>query len=226
MSEQKNIDQKWYILRAVAGQEKKVKQYLEKEVELLKLRDYLSEVLIPVEKVYQIRKTKDGKSKKVATERTLFPGYVVIHADLRNGELLHAIKNVPGVLGFLEYEEPIGEEKASGSDTKKSSKSKKGSTKTTKEIKDKSGLLPRPLRESEVNRILGKVEEEVSGEIKHDHTFVVGETVKVMDGGAFNGFTGVIEEVMKDRKRLRVTVKIFGRNAPVELSYMQVEKVE
>lgn len=213
MSEQKSIDQKWYILRAVAGQEKKVKQYLEKEVELLKLQDYLSEVLIPVEKVYQIRKTKDGKSKKVATERTLFPGYVVIHADLSNGELLHTVRNVPGVLGFLEYENPAVEEK--------DKKSKK-----TKEVKDKSGLLPRPLRESEVNRILGKMEEGASGEVKHDHVFVVGETVKVMDGGAFNGFTGVVEEVMNDRKRLRVTVKIFGRNAPVELSYMQVEKVE
>ncbi|GAB4343812.1 MAG: transcription termination/antitermination protein NusG [Flammeovirgaceae bacterium] len=201
-------EMKWYILRAVAGQEKKVKQYLEKEVEILKLQEFLSDVLIPSEKVYQIRKTKDGKSKKIATERSLFPGYVLIHANVSNGELLHAIKNVPGVLGFLEYENPVEE---------------KG--KKSKDIKDKSGLLPRPLRESEVNRILGKVEESVEGEVKHDNIYIVGETVKVMDG-AFNGFTGVIEEVMEDKKKLRVTVKIFGRNAPVELSYMQVEKVE
>jgi transcriptional antiterminator NusG len=74
-----------------------------------------------------------------------------------------------------------------------------------------------------VNRILGKVDELAeSGEELHV-PFVVGENVKVIDG-PFNTFSGVIEEINEDKKKLKVMVKIFGRKTPVELSYMQVEK--
>jgi len=61
--------------------------------------------------------------------------------------------------------------------------------------------------------------------VKHEVKFFVGETVKVMDG-PFNGFTGVVEEVFEEKKKLNVMVKIFGRNAPVELNYIQVSKEE
>ena len=81
------------------------------------------------------------------------------------------------------------------------------------------------MRESEINRILGKVDATDETEVKHDTTFMVGETVKVMDG-PFNGFTGTVEEVFEEKKKLNVMVKIFGRNAPVELNYVQVEKEE
>jgi transcriptional antiterminator NusG len=53
--------------------------------------------------------------------------------------------------------------------------------------------------------------------------FYIGETVKVIDG-PFNSFTGVIEEVNEEKKKLKVMVKIFGRKTPLELSFMQVEK--
>jgi len=79
------------------------------------------------------------------------------------------------------------------------------------------------LRQAEVNRILGKVDEVEEFEEKLDTPFIVGESVKVMDG-PFSGFTGTVEEVFEDRKKLNVTVKIFGRNTPVELNYIQVEK--
>jgi transcriptional antiterminator NusG len=82
---------------------------------------------------------------------------------------------------------------------------------------------PMPMRVSEVNRILGKVDELAEQEEEMNIPFVDGETVKVIDG-PFNGFNGVIEGVNEEKKKLQVMVKIFGRKTPLELSYMQVEK--
>lgn len=182
------MDHKWYVVRAVSGQEKKVKSYLETEIARAKMEDAIPQVLIPSEKVYEMR-----NGKKRIRERNFFPGYVLISADLSNGETTHLINSIPGVIGFLS---------ASG-------------TSATKD--------PLPLRQAEVNRILGRVDEVEEQDEQLDTPFIVGESVKVMDG-PFSGFTGTVEEVFEDRKKLNVTVKIFGRNTPVELNYIQVEK--
>ena len=85
------------------------------------------------------------------------------------------------------------------------------------------GRIPDPLRQSEVNKILGKVDEmNEIGEVPME-AYTVGEPVKVM-AGPFNGFSGTVEEIYEDKKKLKVMVKIFGRNTPVELNYFQVEK--
>lgn len=98
-------------------------------------------------------------------------------------------------------------------------------------IKGISGVLgflssegnPIPLRQNEINRILGKVDEIAEqGEIPNV-PFIVGEPVKVTDG-PFNNFTGVIEEINEEKKKIKVMVKIFGRKTPLELNYLQVEK--
>ncbi len=181
---------KWYVIRAVSGQEKKIKNYLENEIVRAGLEDFIPQVLIPSEKVYEMR-----NGKKRVRERNFFPGYILVSADLSNGEALHTVKSIPGVIGFL------------GSNSSSSSSE------------------PVPLRQSEVNRILGRVEETDEMEAKIDTPFIVGESIKVMDG-PFSGFTGNVEEVFEDRKKLNVMVKIFGRNTPVELNYMQVEKLD
>jgi transcriptional antiterminator NusG len=178
---------KWYVIRVISGQEKKVKSYLENEISRRSLQDYIPQVLIPSEKVYEMR-----NGKKRIRERNFFPGYVLISADLSHGDTEHVINDIPGVIGFLSN---------NSVDSKK----------------------PVPLRQSEINRILGKVDEAEDLEEKFDTTFIVGESVKVMDG-PFSGFTGTVEEVFDEKKKLNVMVKIFGRNTPVELNYMQVEK--
>ncbi|MFN8134571.1 MAG: transcription termination/antitermination protein NusG [Bacteroidales bacterium] len=173
---------KWYVVRAISGNEKKVKIYLESEINRLGLQDYVSQVLIPTEKVYLVR-----NGKKVSKERSYLPGYVLIEAVL-TGEIPHIIRNIPGVLGFL------------------------GS-------KDQ----PVPLRQAEVNRILGKVDELSEQGAEFSIPYIVGETVTVIDG-PFNSFSGIIEEINEEKKKLKVMVKIFGRKTPLELSFTQVAK--
>lgn len=176
---------KWYVVRAIGGQENKVKAYIETEISRLGLSDFVEQVLVPTEKVIQIR-----NGKKVNKEKVYFPGYIMVEANL-TGEVPHVIKSVTGVIGFL------------------------GETK---------GGDPVPLRKSEINRMLGKVDELA---VQNDNIAIpydVGETVKVVDG-PFNGFDGVIENVNEEKRKLEVMVKIFGRKTPLELSYMQVDKI-
>ena len=176
---------KWYVVRAVSGQENKVKAYIEQEINRVGMADYISQVLVPTEKVVQVR---DGK--KISKERVYFPGYVMIEANL-TGEVPHIIKSITGVIGFL------------------------GETKGGDAV---------PLRQAEVNRMLGKVDELSVKAENVNIPYSVGETVKVIDG-PFNGFNGTVEKILEDKKKLEVSVMIFGRKTPMELSYMQVEKL-
>jgi len=89
------IKKRWYVVRAISGKEKKVKEHIELEISRHNLDNYFGQVLIPTEKVYQIR-----NGKKVSKEKNHFPGYVLIEASLV-GEIPHVIKNVPNVIGFL-----------------------------------------------------------------------------------------------------------------------------
>ena len=180
-----NSNFKWYVVRAVSGQENKIKTYIENEISRVGMQAYIEDILVPQEKVVQIR-----NGKKVTKDKTYFPGYIMIKANLA-GEVPHIIKSVTNVIGFL------------------------GETK---------GGDPIPLRQSEVNRMLGKVDElAIVGE-QVNIPFTVGESVKVIDG-PFNGFTGSIDVVNEEKRKLEVMVKIFGRKTPLELSYMQVEKL-
>jgi transcriptional antiterminator NusG len=98
------IKKRWYVVRAVSGKEKKVKEYLELEISRHKLDDFVSQVLIPTEKVFQIR-----NGKKISKEKSYLPGYVLIEAALV-GEVPHVIKGIPNVIGFLGAEkggEPV-----------------------------------------------------------------------------------------------------------------------
>jgi transcriptional antiterminator NusG len=177
-------DTKWYVLRVFSGKERKIKEYLESEIERSEWGDAVEQVLVPTEKVYKIR-----KGKKVIQERNFFPGYVLIeaHPGGLSGDIMAQIRTAPGVINFL------------------------------------GGDNPQPLRKSEVNRILGKVDEMSETSASMNEPFIVGETVKIIDG-PFNDFYGNIEEVYDEKKKLKVIVKIFGRRTPVELNFMQVEK--
>jgi transcriptional antiterminator NusG len=180
MSETSNLQ--WYVLRAITGKEKKIKLQIENEVINLGLQAYVSQVLIPIEKVFQIR-----KGKKVTKEKNFYPGYVFVEADLSLPEIKHLLCNTADVLGFLGHNDPES------------------------------------LRPTEVMRLLGKVDELIENEEEVRVAFMIGESIVVTDG-PFNSFTGIIEEINQEKKKLKVTVKIFGRKTPLELNFSQVVK--
>ena len=178
-------DTNWYVLKSISGQENKVKAYIENEMKHHGLEDFVTQVVIPMEKVIQLR-----NGKKVPKEKPYYPGYLMVEANLA-GEVPHIIKNIPGVISFLSL--------TKGGD-------------------------PGPMRKSEVNRMLGRMDELSEFAVEANIPFIVGENVKVIDG-PFNGFNGTIEKLFEDKKKIEVSVMIFGRKTPMELSYMQVEKV-
>lgn len=178
------VTKKWYVVRTAGGKEKKAKEYIEKEIEALGLGDFLSQVLIPTEKYYQV---KNGK--RVLSERIFYPGYLLVEAVM-TGEIQHVIRNITYVAGFLS------------------------------EGKDR---IPVPVRQSEIDRIMGKVDELADREEETVTPFIAGEPVKIVDG-PFNGFEGTIDEILADKKKLKVMVKIFGRKTVLELNFAQVTK--
>ena len=86
-----------------------------------------------------------------------------------------------------------------------------------------SGKKPSPLSKDEVKQIVEHMET-TSEKPKPKHTFEKGETVRIIDGPFFN-FNGVVEDVNHERNTLKVLVTIFGRSTPVELEFLQVEKL-
>ncbi|QCX53497.1 transcription termination/antitermination protein NusG [Elizabethkingia sp. JS20170427COW] len=175
----------WYVLKTISGQENKVKNYIETESKRLNIDADVVQVVIPTEKVVQMR-----NGKKVFKERPYYPGYIMIQANLV-GEVPHIIKNIPGVISFLSL--------TKGGD-------------------------PVPMRKSEVDRMLGRMDDLSEFAQNVEIPYVEGESIKVIDG-PFNGFDGVIEKILEDKKKLEVMVSIFGRKTPLELNYTQVEKV-
>jgi transcriptional antiterminator NusG len=175
---------RWYSLRVISGKERKIKERIEFEIKQSGWEDFITQVIVPTEKIYKIR-----GGKKVISERNILPGYILLEAlpSKLSAEVVQVISNVPNVIHFLGKNTPI------------------------------------PMRESEANRMLGKVDESQGAAESLAEPFIVGETVKIIDG-PFSEFIGDIQEVNEEKKKLKVIVKIFGRGTEVELNFMQVEK--
>lgn len=180
------MKKQWFVLHCLSGQEFKVKENIDRRIQIEEMGDLIEEVLIPTEKVSEVK-----MGKKRETTRKFFPGYILGKLALYNDDnsinerTWHFIQQTTGIIGF------IGGEK------------------------------PAPLRDSEVANILNQIEdkkEKVTPKVNFD----LGETVKINDG-PFENFTGEVEEITD--KGIKVSVSIFGRTAPVELEYWQVEKI-
>jgi transcriptional antiterminator NusG len=138
---------------------------------------------------------KVQNGKKVMREKNYYPGYVMI--EVAEGKLTDdMVQHISSISNIMHF---LTDGKGS-----------------------KGNIIS--LRKSEVNKMLGRVDEMSDQGITMSEPFIIGETIKIIDG-AFNDFNGVIEEVNDEKKKLKVIVKIFGRSTPVELNYMQVEKL-
>jgi len=181
------MEKQWFVLHTLSGQEAKVKENIERRILQEEMQDYIGEVLIPTEKVSEVK-----QGRKTTTTRKFFPGYVLVSMRLYDEEkrlvdkTWYFTQETPGLIGFIGGDRPV------------------------------------PLRPQEVEIILHQIEEKKE-KIKPKVVFEPGETVKITDGPFLN-FSGVIEEVDPDRGKLKVSVAIFGRTAPVELEYWQVER--
>lgn len=181
------MPKQWFILHALSGHELKVQKNIASRVQQEEMEDLIGEILIPSEKVSEVK-----QGKKTTVNRKFFPGYLLVNINLYDeGNVLNAeawtfMQNTPSVIGFL------------------------------------GGAKPAPLSDDEVNSIVHQIEEKKEA-VAPKVMFEPGETVKVTDG-PFMNFSGMIEEVDPARGKLKISVSIFGRSAPVELEYWQVER--
>lgn len=181
------MQKQWFVLHTLSGQEMKVRESISRRAQQEELEDQVGEVLIPTEKVSEVK-----QGKRTTTTRKFYPGYVLINMALYdedkqlNDKTWYFTQQIPGIIGFVGGDRPV------------------------------------PLREDEVAAILNQIEEKKE-KVKPKVEFEAGETVKINDGPFLN-FNGVVEEIDPERGKLKVSVSIFGRSAPVELEYWQVER--
>lgn len=176
MSQENDIQPKWYVVHTYSGYENKVKTDLEKTVKNRELEDYIFDIVVPMEEQIEI---KDGKRK--TNLKKVFPGYVLVKMIVTE-ESWYIVRNTRGVTGFV----------GSGTD-------------------------PIPLTEEEIRKMGFELTE-----VNVDYE--VNDSVKILNGPLEN-FVGVVQEINKEKHKVKVLVSMFGRETPVELEFSQVQKV-
>ena len=189
------MEKQWFVLHTLSGQEKRVKESIERRAKLEEMGDLVGDVLIPTEKVTETR-----GEKRATVERKFFPGYVLAHLALYenavekgktvkkvNDRIWYFIQETQGIIGFVGGQSPI------------------------------------PLRPSEMEHIFKQVEEK-KDKVRLKVDYNPGETVSVTTG-PFQGLQGKIQEVDSTHGILKVMIEIFGAPRLVELEFSQVERV-
>ena len=177
MSQENDIQPKWYVVHTYSGYENKVKTDLEKTVKNRELEEYIFDIVVPMEEQIEI---KDGKRK--TNLKKVFPGYVLVKMIVTE-ESWYIVRNTRGVTGFV----------GSGTD-------------------------PIPLTEEEIRKMGFELTE-----VNVDYE--VNDSVKILNGPLEN-FVGVVQEINKEKHKVKVLVSMFGRETPVELEFSQVQKVK
>ncbi|KAA3608244.1 MAG: transcription termination/antitermination factor NusG [Planctomycetota bacterium] len=182
----------WYVVRVPSGREESVRDKLSRRIKADGLENRIPQVVVPVERVTEF---KNGKKK--VTNRKIYPGYILIEADLGKPEeeteedqkVWFALHETPGFQDFV----------------------------------GGGGRTPTPMSDEEVDSILSRMEESESTP-RMAFRIKLGDMVRIKEG-PFEGFDGVVEEVLDAKGLLRISVTIFGRATSVEIEHWQVEPV-
>ena len=169
----------WYVVHTYSGYEDRVKASIEDNIKRRGLEEKITQVLIPTEKVVEL---KSGKKREAV--KKFYPGYILVEMDL-NDDTWRLVNSTPRVTGFV------------------------------------GGEHPSPLLKEEIEVIIEQIEKGTATQVKAEYDR--GDSVRIIDG-AFNNFNGYVDEIDYDHNKLRVMVTIFGRQTPVELNFLQVEK--
>lgn len=190
------MSKSWYILHTFTGYENKIERTIRQQLEEKEMdANILTDVRVPMEEVTELKVGKDGKQTKKSRKVNFMPGYLLLEMDLPEMDW-------------------------------------RGTCNALRRIKGVTGFVgtnpnerPRPISADEAKNLLQKMGVIKGGKPSHvKQSFNVDDEVKITDG-PFATFTGVIKEVMIEKEMLKVEVQIFGRPTPVELSFLQVEKV-
>jgi transcriptional antiterminator NusG len=185
----------WYVVHTYSGYEDRVKTNLDQRIKSMDAADLVFRVVVPSVDEIEIR---DGQRRTVP--RKIFPGYVLVQ------------------MIDLKQEDP----KASEQEKAQSSKAwtvVRNSPGVTGFVG--SGTAPTPLEETEVRSIIRQMK---ADEPRVKVGFQEGQSVRVTDG-PFSDFVGTVEEINTEKGKVKVAVSIFGRETPVELDFLQVERL-
>ena len=187
---------RWYVIHTYSGYEDKVKTNLEHRVQNMDVADLIFEVVVPCVDEIEIR---DGQRRTVP--RKIFPGYVLVQ--------------------MIELKQE--------DDTSVSSDERARSSRAWYVVRNTPGVTgfvgsgqhPTPLDETEVSSILRQMRAE---EPRVKVGFSVGESVRIIDG-PFIDFIGSVDGINVEKGKVKVLVSFFGRETPVELDFLQVERL-
>jgi transcriptional antiterminator NusG len=186
----------WYVIHTYSGMEKRVKANLENRITSLNMEDYIHEVIVPQEKVFEI---KNGQRKQV--ERTVLPGYVLVRMDLTD-ESWATVRHTPSVTGFVGHShQPV--------------------PLTLGEVENMLAPAVQEAAAAESEVASAKPAKKKPVEVSD---FAVGDSVMVVDG-PFATLHATITEMNPDAARVKALVEIFGRETPVELAFSQIQRV-
>jgi transcriptional antiterminator NusG len=198
---------RWYVIKVTSGREESIKAAIERRVKIEGLEQYFGQIVIPVERVTEIKKVKEKrgdkettKEKRVIKERKKYPGYIMAEVEF-NEQILYLFRETSGVGDFVGGSGPL--------------------------------KPPPPMTDIEVRRMLGDTvpgDEPKKGRktvVKLD--FEKGDKVRIREG-AFANMEGEVKEITEpkeagDTPKVTVEVQIFGRPVPVDLEYWQVDKI-
>ncbi len=188
------MSKQWYVLHTYSGFENRVRESLQQRARAFDMGSRIGEVFVPTEDVVEIR-----GGKRVVTTKKFCPGYVLVELDLDLDDV--------------------------ADDRREETRNRIWQTvKETPKVTGfvGSGQIPLPLTDEEVARIRNQLTA-AQDKPKMKHLFERGDSVRIVDG-PFSNFNGVVEQVNPERSTVKVMVPIFGRDIPVELDFLQVEK--